>query len=75
MRKNFWFGVFLTLSILLVVWVFDYAESFRGCESIGGEVFMIALPLWIVHCKLTELGQKIERLKKHNQDLAKKLIS
>lgn len=64
--NNFWFGVILTLSILAVIWCFDYADNWRGYNSTGGEVFMIALPLYIVWKKLTTMGQQIERLKQQN---------
>ena len=64
--NNFWFGVILTLSILAVIWCFDYADNWRGYNSTGGEVFMIALPLYIVWKKLTTMGQEIQRLKRQN---------
>ena len=67
--NNFWFGVILTLSILFVMWCFDYADNFRGYNSTGGEVFMIALPLWIVWKKISDMGQKIQKVKQYNQSL------
>lgn len=59
MKKTggFWFGVALTLSILFCIWCFEYADSFRGYNSTGGEVFMLALPLMIVQNKLKMVGQ------------------
>ena len=73
MKKNFWFGVILTLSILAVIWCFDYADTVRSYNSIGGEVFMIALPLWIVWKKFKAMGQKIEKMKQYNKALQKHL--
>ena len=66
MKKGFWFGVILTLSILAVVWCFEYADATRGYNSTGGEVFTIALPLYIVWKKLTTMGRQIEKLKRQN---------
>ena len=75
MRKTgyFWFGFTLTLSILAVVYCFEYADSARGYNSTGSEVFTIALPLWIVWKKLTTMGQKIEKLKQYNKALEKNM--
>ena len=67
--NNFWFGVILILSILVVMWCFDYADNFRGYNSTGGEVFMIALPLYVVWMKISDMGQKIQKLKQYNQSL------
>ena len=64
--NNFWFGAILTLSILSVIWCFDYADNWRGYNSTGGEVFTIALPLYIVWKKLTTMGRQIEKLKRQN---------
>ena len=59
--NDFWFGFVLTLSILFCVFCFEYADNFRGYNSIGGEVFMIALPLTIVFNKINKLQEKINR--------------
>lgn len=71
--NNLWFGVILTLSILAVIWCFNYADNFRGYNSTGGEVFMIALPLTLVWFKLRAMGQKIMDLKMYNKELRKHL--
>lgn len=71
--NNLWFGVILTLSILAVIWCFNYADNFRGYNSTGGEVFMIALPLTLVWFKLRAMGQKITNLKMYNKELRKHL--
>ena len=71
MKNKFWFGVILTIAILLVVRCFEYADAVRGYNGTGSEVFTIALPLWIVWKKLTTMGQKIERLEQYNQELQK----
>jgi hypothetical protein len=61
--NNFWFGVLLVLSVLIVIWAFDYARDVRGYGAIGGEVFTIALPLLIVRWKLWTVEQEYkERL-------------
>ena len=69
MKNKFWFGAFLTIAILLVVRCFEYADAVRGYNGTGGEVFMIALPLYIVWKKISEMGRKIQRLKRYNQSL------
>lgn len=66
MKKGFLFGVILTLSILAVVWCFEYADATRGYNAIGGEVFTIALPLWIVWKKISAMGRQMEKLKRQN---------
>ena len=65
--NSFWLGVVLTLSIVFVVYCFEYADITRGYEATGGEVFMLALPLTIVWLKLRKAEQKIQRLKDRNQ--------
>ena len=71
MKKSniFGFGVALTLAILAVVYCFEYADAVRGYNSIGGEVFTIALPLYVVWMKISDMGQKIQKLKQYNQSL------
>ena len=71
--NNFWFGIILTLSILAVIWCFDYADNWRGYNSTGGEVFTIARPLTLVWFKLRAMGQKIMDLKMYNKELRKHL--
>ena len=51
----FLFVASLILSILLVVWCFDYADSVRGYNALGGEIFTIMLPLWMVTNKIKEM--------------------
>lgn len=55
--NDFWFGFLLALSIVAVVWCFEYADSFRGYNSTGGEVFMMALPMLITQWKLKSVEQ------------------
>lgn len=55
--KSFLFVSSLMLSILLVVWCFNYADSVRGYNALGGEIFTIMLPLWIVTNKINALKQ------------------
>ena len=72
--NNFWFGAILTLSIVFVVSCFSYADEVRGFNSTGTEVFMIALPLWIVWRKFKAMGQKIDKLKKYNKAMEKTML-
>ena len=71
--NNIWFGGLLVVSILLVVWCFEYADTFRGYNSTGTEVFTIALPLTLVWLKLRDMGRKIENLKQYNKALQRQL--
>lgn len=61
MKNKFWFGAFLTIAILLVIKCFEYADSIRGCNSTGSEVFMLVLPLTIVFSQISKLEQIIQR--------------
>jgi hypothetical protein len=46
--SKFWYGFFLATSLFVVVWSFVAANSFRGNGYVGGEVFMVALPLMVI---------------------------
>ena len=48
----------LMLSTALVVYCFFLADQMRPVDSTGGEVFMIALPLWIMCMHLKTSGRK-----------------
>lgn len=61
MKNKFWFGVILTVSVLLVVKCFEYADAVRGCDGTGSEVFMVVLPLMIVFHEISKLEQKLDR--------------
>lgn len=69
--KSVFFNFALVMSILLVVWCFNYAKEFRQATQIGSEVFSLALPLTLVEYKLNTAEQKINRLKKRNEVLQK----
>lgn len=55
--SGFLFVASLILSILFVFWCFNYADSVRGYNALGGEIFTIMLPLWIVTNKISALKQ------------------
>lgn len=61
MKNKFWFGVILTIAILLVVRCFEYADAVRGANQTGAEVFMIVLPLTIVFHEISKLERKLNR--------------
>ena len=61
MKNKFWFGASLTIAILLVVKCFEYADSIRGYNSTGSEVFTIVFPLMIVFHEISKLEQKFDR--------------
>ena len=47
-RNNFWFGLLLGVSVMLIPLSFLYADLERGYNATGGEVFMIALPILVM---------------------------
>ncbi len=60
MRKAFYGVLLIALleSIALVVTAFGYADAARGYDALGGEVFMIALPLAILFLGIRTVGRK-----------------
>ena len=50
MKKSTYFimGCLLSISIMVVPFVFEIADVYRGFDATGGEVFTIALPLMLV---------------------------
>lgn len=75
MKNKFWFGVILTISILLVVRCFEYADAVRGSNETGAEVFMIVLPLLIVFNQISKLEQKIQRKNEYIQKVEKERLN
>ena len=73
MKNNSLFYIGLCLAILFTVWCFDYADALRGYSATGGEVFTIALPLYIVQKKVASLEQKNKRLEMQKKALQKHL--
>ena len=73
-RKDFWYCLALSLSIAFVIWCFNYADTMRGYEATGTEVFMIALPIYIVKRRCVQMGQKIKQLQEYNEALRKAIM-
>ena len=73
--KNTFFRVCLTFSLVLVVFSFLHAREFRGYNAAGGEVFTIALVIWIVERKISQLEQIIHNLKQQNNELKKSILN
>lgn len=71
MKKNIGFCLILFFSILFVALCFKYANSVRGTNTMGSEIFTITLPLLIVANKLDEMEEKIKKLKTVNKMLQK----
>ena len=71
--KWVWFGFSLAMSIILVAMCFEYADRMRGFEGTGSEVFMIALPMWLVYRKMSDIGQNMKRLTRLNKALLKNM--
>jgi preprotein translocase subunit SecF len=55
--NNFWFGFLLAASIAAVIISFLYADAVRGYDATGGEVFMLALPLFVLNWRKKTLEQ------------------
>jgi hypothetical protein len=76
MKNKFWFGVILTISILLVVRCFEYADAVRGSnQTKGAEVFMIVLPLMIVFRAISKLEQKLNRKNEYIQKVEQERLN
>ena len=75
MKSKFWFGVILTISILLVVRCFEYADMVRGSNETGAEVFTIVLPLLIVFNQISKLEQKIQRKNEYIQKVEQERLN
>lgn len=78
--NNFLFGVLFTISIILVAKSFQYATAFRvgqgiSGDSIGGEVFTIALPLLLVWQKLKAEQRAYQSLKNELKQSRKQELS
>lgn len=52
--EGFWFFLALCMSMLVVVLSFMLAYTERGYLALGGEVFMLALPLIVVFLRIRE---------------------
>ena len=50
--NNFGFGFLLSTSIFIIILSFKYAESFRGYTAIGGELFLLFVPVLILGWKI-----------------------
>ena len=61
--NNLLFISVLGLSVLGVAYAFEYADSFRGYNATGSEVFLIALPIYIALLKLNSLFKRAGRKK------------
>ena len=46
--NKFYFGLFMGLCPWLISWAFEYADRYRGYNSLGGEMFTLLLPVLIV---------------------------
>jgi hypothetical protein len=73
-KNYFWVCFQLILSILFVVWCFNYAHSFRCNNSIGSEILTLIIPLWIFDANIKKSEEKNQKLKKQNHELLKKII-
>ena len=72
--RPFWFGLLLGMSIMLVPIVFAYADTVRGYNALGGEVFIIALPLSVIAWRAWSVDQ-LKKLRKYRaQELQKAKI-
>lgn len=74
--SRFLFGLSLVVSILLVVFCYNYAYSFRECNAIGSEIFLVLIPTFLL-CKYVDTiekakERKIERMEEYTKQLEKK---
>ena len=73
MKSNVGFWFVLVLSVVFVAGCFTYAAEMRESNLIGGEVFTIALPVFIVWTKISEAERENQRLKSLNESLKKQV--
>lgn len=72
--NKFWFGFLLAFSIMLIPLAFLYADTQRVCNSIGGEVFMVALPFLVLKWREWTVEQiRKEKIKRYMHRLANNL--
>lgn len=73
--RDFWFIVALIFSIFIVCCCFVYANADRDSGKLGGEVFMIALPIILVRMQfraiVRESQRKQRRLKRYQARISK----
>ena len=55
------FWVLLILSIYFVGFCFSYANSLRPSLQVGGEIFTIAIPVWLVWIKVERLAKALRK--------------
>ena len=67
------FIICLILSFIIIIIGFELADAHRGYNAIGGEVFMLALPLLMIYGKIVEMQNKIDRLTQQRNVLWKHL--
>ena len=74
--SRFLFGLSLVVSILLVVFCYNYADSFRGFNAIGSEIFLVLIPALLI-CRYIDAiekskERKIERMEEYTKRLEEK---
>lgn len=57
-KNDFWFGVLMTLCVFACVTCFRNAQLLRNSTVMGGEVFMLVLPLALLKMKIKTEEQK-----------------
>jgi hypothetical protein len=57
LKNNFWLGLLLGVSIMLIPLSFLYADLQRGYNGTGGELFTIALPLLVIQWRQWSIKQ------------------
>lgn len=69
--NEFWFNILMVVAIAVCCGCFKYTAITRTTDSIGSEVFVIALPLlimkwrsWTVELETRKKNQSIKELKK-----------
>lgn len=72
--NSFLFGVLFTISILIVILTFKYANTARGTNAIGSEPLIILLPISVYTWRKWSIEQyRIER-KNARRNRAKKYV-
>lgn len=63
--NRFYFGLLMGLCPWVISWAFEYADNFRGYNSLGGEMFTLLLPIFVVVWR----NWTVEKIKKEKKEM------
>lgn len=69
--SEFWFGFLLAVSVIAIGFAFVVAHAERGSDALGGEVFLLALPLILTKWRAWSAEQERKRRRRLRSDYSK----